>query len=49
MFNKFFLDNRAVYDIMWTNTVQPDRLQRAIGRMRISCWILEQQTHTQNL
>jgi hypothetical protein len=23
----FFPENRAVYEIMWENTVQPDRLQ----------------------
>jgi adenine-specific DNA methylase len=25
MLNYFFLENRAVYEIMWKNTVQPDR------------------------
>jgi hypothetical protein len=34
----FFL-NRAVYEIMWKNVVQPDRPQMAIWRMRIACWI----------
>jgi len=32
-------ENRAVYEIMWKNIVQPDRLQMTIWRMRIACWI----------
>jgi len=35
----FFLENRAVYKIMWKNMVEPDRLQMTIWRMRIACWI----------
>jgi len=31
--------NPAVYEIMWQNTVQPDRQQMTIWRMRITCWI----------
>jgi hypothetical protein len=34
----FFL-NRAVYEIMWKNTVEPDSPQTTIWRMRIACWI----------
>jgi hypothetical protein len=34
-----FFENRAVYEIMWENTVQPDRLQTKIWRMRFACWI----------
>jgi len=30
---------RAVYEIMWKNTVQPDRPQMTIWRMRIASWI----------
>jgi len=30
MFNTFFSENRAVYEIMWKNTVEPDRSQMAI-------------------
>jgi hypothetical protein len=26
MFNNIFLENRAVYEVMWKNMVQPDRL-----------------------
>ena len=36
-FDNFF--NRAVYDIMWNNLVQPERSQMAIWRMRITCLI----------
>jgi len=35
----FFLETRAVYEIMWKNTVQPDRPQMTVWRMRIACWI----------
>jgi hypothetical protein len=35
----FCFENRAVYEIMWKNTVQPDRPQMAIWRMRIAGWI----------
>jgi len=34
----FFFENRTVYDIMWKNTVEPDRAQVKIRRMRIACW-----------
>ena len=36
----FFL-KRAVYEIMWKNTVQPDRPQMTIRSTRITCWITE--------
>ena len=39
MFNNFLPENRAVYEIMWKNIVDPDRLQVTIWRMRIACWI----------
>jgi len=39
MFNKFFFENRAIYEIMWKNIVQPDRPQVTIRRMRLGCWI----------
>jgi len=35
----FFSKNRAVYEIMWKNMVQPDRSQMKVRRMRISCWL----------
>ena len=33
----FFSDYHAIYEIMWKNSVQPERPQ--VMRMRISCWI----------
>jgi hypothetical protein len=35
----FFLENRAVYYLMWENTVQSDRPQMTLWRMRIACRI----------
>jgi hypothetical protein len=35
IFNNFFV----VYEIIWKNIVEPDRLQMAIRHMRIICWI----------
>jgi len=32
-------ENHAVCEIMWKNTVEPDRLQMTIWRTRIACWI----------
>jgi hypothetical protein len=39
IFNIFFPENHAVYEIMWKNIVEPDRPQMTIWRMRIACWI----------
>jgi hypothetical protein len=45
MFNEFFsphpppTPNRAVYEIMWKNIVEPDRPEIIVWRMRIACWI----------
>ena len=39
MLRNIFPQNRAVYEIMWDNTVQPDRPQMTISRMRIAYWI----------
>jgi len=39
MFNNVFFENRAVYEIMCKNTVEPDRSQMTIRRMRIAFWI----------
>jgi len=33
------LENRAVYNKMWKNIVEPGRSQLTIWRMRTSCWI----------
>jgi hypothetical protein len=30
MFKNFFAENRAIYQMMWKNTVQPDRPQMTI-------------------
>ena len=40
MFNNIFLCffNRAVYEILWKNIVQPGRPQTTIRRMRVTCW-----------
>jgi len=35
----FFFENRAVYETMWKNTVEPGRPQMALCRMHIACWI----------
>ena len=39
MFSNFFFQNRALYEIMWKNTVEPDMPQMKIWRMRIACRI----------
>ena len=39
MSNNFFPENRAGYEIMWKNIVQPDKPQMATWRMPIVCWI----------
>ena len=44
----FFLENRAVYEIMWENTVERGRPQMAIWRMRSACWVPKAtNTHSQ--
>jgi hypothetical protein len=37
MFNNLFLENRAVYEIIWKNTAEPERPQMKIWRLRIAC------------
>ena len=34
-----FFENLAVCEIMWKNIVERDRIQMAIWRMRVACWI----------
>jgi hypothetical protein len=34
-----FFENRAVYEIMWKNTVERGMPQMTQWRMRIACWI----------
>ena len=41
MFNKHFLKNHPVYEIMWESTVELDRTQMAIWCMHIKCWLTE--------
>ena len=39
MFNSVFPpENRFVYEIMWKNIVELERLQMTIWRIRIACW-----------
>jgi len=45
----FLSENRAVYEIMWKNIVEPGRSQMNIWRTRIACWMIKLQTHTQNM
>ena len=51
-FQKLFVENRAVYEVMWGNTVEPDRPQMAIKygakNMRFACPITKA-TDTQSL
>ena len=39
MCNNFFFENRSVYEIVWTDIVQPDKPQMTIWRMRSACLI----------
>jgi hypothetical protein len=39
IFSNFFPENRAVYEIMWKNIVEPDRPLMTVWCMRISSWI----------
>ena len=46
--NVFFFEIHAVYEIMWKNTVDPDRPQMTTWLMRITCWIPKTtNTHSQ--
>jgi hypothetical protein len=38
LFSNFFPENRAVYEIMWKNVVEPERPQTTMWR-RVACWI----------
>jgi len=39
MFSSYFFENRAVYEIVYKNIVQPDRPQMTIWRMHTACRI----------
>jgi hypothetical protein len=44
----FFFENRAMYEIMWKNTVEWGRPQMTLWRMCFACWILKFiNTHSQ--
>ena len=34
-----FFENRAIYETISKNAVEPDRLQMTMRRMHITCWI----------
>jgi hypothetical protein len=36
---KIFSRKRSLYEITWKRSIQPDRPQMTIWRMRITCWI----------
>jgi len=36
--NFIFFENRFVYEKMWKNVVEPDRIQVIIRHMQITCW-----------
>jgi hypothetical protein len=39
MFNNYVFLSRAVYEIMWTDTVEPGRSQMTRWHMRFACWM----------
>jgi hypothetical protein len=39
MFNNFFFENRAVYEVMWKNIVERSRPQMTIWHMHFARWI----------
>jgi len=39
IFSTFFSENCAVCDVLWRNTVQPDRPHNTIWRMRVACCV----------
>jgi len=44
----FFLRKSCLYETMWKNTVEPDRSQIKIWRVRVACWIAKAtHKHTQ--
>jgi hypothetical protein len=45
VFDNFFFEESAVYEIMWKNSVQPDRPHMTIRHMCIAYWI-RQATNT---
>jgi hypothetical protein len=51
VFNNFFsLENRAAFEIMWKNIVEPEGPQMTIWHMRIACGIPEAaNTHSEHV
>jgi hypothetical protein len=48
IFNNFFVENRAVYEIPCKSVVERSRPQMTICRMRLACWIPKgTNTHSQ--
>jgi len=45
----FFPENRAVYEIVWKNIVEPDKPQVTIWRLPFAWGIIRLQTHSQNV
>jgi hypothetical protein len=46
MFNNF-CSTVVIYKIMWENSIEPDRPQMTIWRMRFTCWVTKaKNTHT---
>jgi len=45
----FLVENRAVYEIMWKDTVHPDRPQMTIWRMPLHVGYQRLQARTQNM
>jgi hypothetical protein len=46
MFNNFFSYNRAVYEIMWKNIIEPDKPRWQYGACALYAAYLRLQTHT---
>jgi hypothetical protein len=48
VFSNFSSENRAVYETIWKNIVEPGRPQTTLRRMRTACWINKAiQTHSE--
>jgi hypothetical protein len=48
VFNNFFFENVAIYEVMWTNFVERGRPQMTVWLTRIAYWILKAtNTHSQ--
>lgn len=42
MFNNFFSEIHAVYEVMWKNVVKPEVTDdNIIQRLRVACWVNE--------